>query len=230
MSEHKQGPAQRITDAVYAVLSERIIDGIYTPGQKLLVKDIAKQLQVSATPVKSALAILAREGLVQINPRSGTNVTPIDMRELADVLTVRQALEVLAAERAITNATANDLLALSELVERVQKATTVTEHYQFNATFHSKLIALSGNRTLLDMYGQLHAHLRVAFVHARSETWRERIELEAREHAAIVAALQARDVAAARAAVEAHCTRTAHALVGEIRELRETGGSGMAGQ
>jgi GntR family transcriptional regulator, rspAB operon transcriptional repressor len=221
MTEAKTPPAQRITDAVYATLSERIINGEYRPGEKLLVKEIAKQLQVSATPVKSALAILARDGLVQINPRSGTNVTPIDMRELADVLTVRQALEMLAVEHAIGRALPEDIVVLRGLVEQVHRTPSVTEHYQLNSAFHEHLITLSGNGVLLTMYRQLHAHLRVAYVHARSATWRDRIDLELSEHAAIVDALERRDVGAARAAVEAHCSRTARALVNEVAELPE---------
>ncbi len=212
-------PQKTIADATYTVLSERIINGSYKPGERLQVKDIARQLDISATPVKSALAILAREGLVQINPRSGTRVTPIDMRELADVMTVRKALEMLAAETVIERATATDLLELDQLVEKVRRSHNVLEHYQLNARFHLRLVELSGNRALIDMYGQLHAHLRVAFAHARSGTWRERIELEAQEHGAIVSALQLRDAAAMRAAIDRHCSRTAGALVAEIRSL-----------
>jgi DNA-binding GntR family transcriptional regulator len=221
MTDSKSLPVQRITDAVYSTLSERIINGVYRPGEKLMVKDIAKELHVSATPVKSALAILEREGLVQINPRSGTNVMPIDTRELSDVLTVRQGLEMLAAELAIPNTQPDDITALRALVEQVHQARTLTEHFRLNAAFHERLIALSSNRVLIAMYRQLHAHLRVAYVHARSATWRDRIEIELSEHSAIVDALAQRDMAAARGAVEAHCTRTARALVNEVAELPE---------
>jgi DNA-binding GntR family transcriptional regulator len=213
---------QTIAEAAYTVLGEHILNGGYRPGERLKVKEIAQELQISATPVRSALAILAREGLVHINPRSGTHVTPLDLRDLDDVLTVRKALELLAAETALTRATASDLVELDHLVERVRRSRSVTEHYHFNARFHSALVELSGNRTLIEMYRQLHAHLRVALIHARSDTWRNRVQLEAEEHMAIVSALKQRDTNAALDAVNRHCSRTASALVAELKQLEST--------
>jgi GntR family transcriptional regulator, rspAB operon transcriptional repressor len=220
-------PNQTIADAAYAVLSERILNGSFKPGQRLMVKAIASQLHISPTPLKSALSILEREGLVTINPRSGTYVTPIDMHDLADVLLVRRALEMLAAESAIERATATDLIDLEQLVDKVWRSRNIVEHYQLNAQFHQRLVELSGNRTLVGMYRQLHAHLRVAFVHARSETWRDRIDLEEHEHRAITNAMKQRDRDAVQLAVDRHCSRTAAALVSEIRNMEQMT---MAGQ
>jgi DNA-binding GntR family transcriptional regulator len=210
-----------ITDTVYGMLSERIISGAFRPGERLQVNDIAKQLKVSATPVKSALALLASEGLVKINPRSGTFVTPINERALEDVLAIRKAFELLAAETAVQNAAAQDIEELSRLVSEIANAKDVIDHYHKNARFHLRLVELSGNRMLFDMYRQMHAHIQVAFVHARSETWKDRAKLEQSEHAAIVKALKSRKLDAMRQAVAKHLNRTYTQLLKEVHALAE---------
>src|SRR3954447_23302083 len=89
---------ERLTDTVYGILHDRILSGAFRPGDKLNVDQLAQQLNISQTPIKGALALLAAEGLVQIQPRRGTFVTELAENEIADVSAIRVALETLAAE------------------------------------------------------------------------------------------------------------------------------------
>src|SRR3954454_10967227 len=91
-------PTQRLTDAVYALLRERILRGAHRPGERLHVDRLAQALGVSQTPLKAALAALAVEGLIQVQPRRGTFVAPLSERDISESLSIRRALEILAAE------------------------------------------------------------------------------------------------------------------------------------
>ena len=74
-------PPPLLSDHMYELLRERILGGAYKPGQRLDVGAIAQQLGVSQTPLKEALAALAREGLVEIKARSGTYVAQLATRD-----------------------------------------------------------------------------------------------------------------------------------------------------
>ena len=209
--------AERLTDTIYELLRERILNGTYPPGERLPVDLIARQLGVSQTPVKGALGLLVSEGLVRTSPRRGTFVTEIDERTLIESLAIRAALEQLAAETLLDHVTETDVARLSELVQRIQNATEVDEHFRLNLEFHEVLVNLSGNLRLAEIYRQLKAHIQMALIHSRSENWTGRVPNETDEHLAILAAIDARDRDALKAAIDAHLTHARASLLGQLR-------------
>jgi DNA-binding GntR family transcriptional regulator len=206
-------PTQRLTDAVYALLRDRILRGVHRPGERLHVDRLARALGVSQTPIKAALAALAVEGLIQVRPRRGTFVAPLSERDISESLSIRQALELLATETALAHAQPADLAALRDLARRTAQATDVDEHFRHNAAFHQHLIELSGNRKLAELYRQLNAHIQIARVHSRSPSWRERVPTEAAEHEAMVAAIERRDLDGLKRAITGHLQRAQRSLL-----------------
>lgn len=210
---------QRLTDTVYDLLRERILRGVHCPGERLHVERLARALGVSQTPLKAALAALAVEGLIQVQPRRGTFVAPLSERDISESLSIRQALELLAADTVPEHATPADRALLRELAQRTAHATDVDEHFRANAAFHQHLIALSGNRKLAELYRQLNAHIQIARVHSRSSSWRERVATEAAEHDAIVGAVERRDLAGLRLAITTHLQRAQRSLLDQALNL-----------
>ena len=207
---------ERLTDTVYGLIRERILSGAFAPGEKLNVDQLAEQLNISPTPVKSALALLAVEGLVTVQPRRGTFVASISQEDLSEVLVIRVALEALAADTLLQHITPQDITALKAMARQIADAADVDEHTRLNAEFHHRLVELSGNRKLLDLYRQLHAHIHIALVHSHSRTWRERAAAEAAEHDAIIAAIERGDAAAVKDALTRHLTRSRSSLLSDI--------------
>src|SRR6476620_5880489 len=72
---------RRTTDEVYQSLRQAILTRVFAPGQRLNVEDLAGNLGVSFTPVRQALQLLAAEGLIVIQPRSGTYVATLSARD-----------------------------------------------------------------------------------------------------------------------------------------------------
>jgi DNA-binding GntR family transcriptional regulator len=223
---------ERVTDTVYQVLRERIVERQFPPGSKINVDEIARQLDVSRTPVHEALAMLATDGLVEVRPRRGTFVTEFTATDYAETLDIRRALELLACETAVDNATPADIAELRTLVdgmpEVVKNASSTAEaarlHDAKNLEFHMKLVGLAGNRRLIALYADLRAHLQIARAHTATG-WLERVPEETREHREIVDALELRDVAALKTALDAHLRRSAASLIGDISRAEGREGS-----
>ena len=213
--------ASRLTDQVYEAITARILNGTFRPGDRLDVNWLAEKLEVSPTPVKNALSLLANEGLVQILPRNGTFVTQVSRRSLEEALSLREAFELLAADTLIDNLTPELLAELTNRVDAIQHAPDVASHYHRNTELHQRLVEVSGNQMLAAFYRQLHAHIHIALLHARSSTWKARAGVEADEHRAIVNALAARDVDLLKSAIRAHLKRSRKSLLEEIRTQEE---------
>jgi DNA-binding GntR family transcriptional regulator len=208
---------ERLTDTIYELLRDRILNGRYVPGERLPVDQIAQQLGVSQTPVKGALGLLVSEGLVRTSPRRGTFVTEIDERILIESLEIRAALEQLAADTLLDHVTSEDVAQLCDLVQRIQNATDVDEHFRLNLRFHEVLVNLSGNQRLAEIYRQLKAHIQMALIHSRSENWTGRMASETDEHVAILEAIEANDRAALKSAIDEHLQHARASLLGQLR-------------
>jgi DNA-binding GntR family transcriptional regulator len=212
---------QRLTDAAYRTLKEQILNQAFAPGQRLNVGDLARRLGMSRTPVKDALNALASEGLVDILPRKGTFVAGLSPDTLAEVFELRRALELLAAELLVPRVSESDLGRLRErlaaLEEPIEHDGDVDEHMRRNLAFHRQFVELAGNRTLLEVYEGLNAHIQIARVHARWDNWQQRRRQERDEHRMILRALEARDAAALAAAVNAHIRRSKESLIEDLK-------------
>ena len=89
-----------LRDEVFNTLRERILKGVYKPGERLMEIHLADQLGVSRTPIREAIRMLELEGLVKMVPRKGAQVAKISKEDLQDVLEVRKALDTLSVKLA----------------------------------------------------------------------------------------------------------------------------------
>jgi GntR family transcriptional regulator, rspAB operon transcriptional repressor len=212
----------RASDAVFNVLRESILDRTFHPGQRLEVKLLSDKLEVSQTPIKEAIARLIAEGLIEQRPRSGTYVARLSTEDIEDTLAVRRALECLAAEAVFDNITDDDLIQLEELVVLLERPMNSErerrQHERKNNEFHLRIVELSRNRKLIDIYNNLNAHIKMARVHTTSVISRKRALEERQEHRRILAALMARDPSALALALNDHISRAAALLVSDLKK------------
>lgn len=216
--------SERVTDTVYQMLRERIVERVFPAGSKLNVDEIARQMGVSRTPVHEALNFLAADGLVEVRPRRGTFVTEFTERDYAETLDLRRALELLACETVCHHASDADIDELEALINRMAQAVSEAEsvseaarlHDAMNLEFHVRLVNLSDNRRLMAAYGDLRAHMKIARAHVDASHWRDRVPTETREHQDIVAALRQRNVEAMKAALDTHLRRSAASLIEDV--------------
>jgi GntR family transcriptional regulator, rspAB operon transcriptional repressor len=222
---------RRASDSVYEALRQAILTRAFLPGQRLNVNELAEQLGVSPTPVKDALTRLEAEALIEIRPRSGTFVTSLSPEDVAESFEIRAALECLAAEKALAHVTAADIAQLRAWADDIavddDAETSRLRHETRNADFHKRIVMLSHNRRLIQMYEGLDAHIQIARIHRGHGDWKRRLASERREHLAIVTALAGKKRQALVSALRQHIMRAAESLVQDLREL-ETGQARVA--
>jgi DNA-binding GntR family transcriptional regulator len=212
-------PNKRTTKKrIYATLRSEIILGHHKPGDRLAVDELKARFGTSVTPVRDTLQMLSQEGLVTIKPRSGYFVTRITLKELRDMLDLREILEVAAVERAAEAITEGQLDAL----RRVHAGYTgdddgaYTRYTDENRLFHYLLAQASGNQELALSVSRLHDRLARFMVIRQAGKNLEDI------HGLLIDRLAARDVNGARQAIVAE-VRSSKAAILERIMLEEAG-------
>ena len=148
-----------LPEQIAARLGERIIDGSYQPGQRIQEIPLAAEFAVSRGPVREALRILEKEGLVAIHPRRGAHVTDLTVPEVRDIFEIRGELLGLAArltaERATPELTRIIETGVARLAE-LNRASDLSDSYiETSFELSLRLSAGSGNPRLSEMIRSL---------------------------------------------------------------------------
>jgi DNA-binding GntR family transcriptional regulator len=196
-----------LTDDVHESMTALIMDHAIAPNTKINIDEIARQLNVSPTPVREALARLEEASLVRKESLRGYFTTPLLTRpELEDLYEFRRLLEPWAAARA---ATTGDEAGRHRLHEELRVGTelprgsdyesykTLTAHDQ---RFHSIVFELAGNHVMHDAFQRTHCHLHLF----RLFYGRTFASPAVDEHRVVADAVAASDPERASAAMHAH--------------------------
>src|SRR3954453_2222223 len=111
-----------LRDQVLGALRNAIINGEYTPGERLTEDRLAEDFGVSRNPVREALRVAEAEGFVVILPRRGAVVASPSSTAIEDIFAVRQRLEPLAARLAAERATPRGIAGLRSLLDAAPRA------------------------------------------------------------------------------------------------------------
>lgn len=191
-----------LSEQVYRNLVDSIANGSIPPGTELKEQHLAKQMNVSATPVREAIRRLASDGLVDIIPYHGAVVRALDQQEISDAYACREALEHLAVTECIQNLDEQDIQNLYDLIERYRQASDSTDIFTASQQFDSYLYSLAGNQILRNLLDMLKGIISRDRKYSSSNVERRHAIYE--EHKLIIQALEARDVAAAQQAISTH--------------------------
>jgi DNA-binding GntR family transcriptional regulator len=196
--------SKSLADTVYESLRSRILNGELRPNDRLIEQAIAEQLGVSRTPVREALHRLEVDGLVQSKGRSIV-VVELSAEDLAELCTVREALEGLAARLAALARSEIDVGTLEQLVAQNREALAnddVLGAVEINHAFHEVIWTSTRNRYLARQLGLLRSLIerRQSTTLATSDRRAEALS----EHITIVHAIATRDPDLAEASARAH--------------------------
>jgi len=200
-------------ETTYQRLKRDIVDGVYTPRQRLIETEIAQALGVSRATLRAALIRLQHEGFVEIQPNRGAQVRAFSVDEATRILQVREVLEGLAAGLAATKATAAEVAELRDLVTQMENrlaADDLLGHLPLVGRFHDRIIEVAGNEFIEQFLGMLRAPLirhqfRVILAPGRKDE-------SLAEHRDIVACLERRDATAAEQSMRRHIAKLCQSL------------------
>ncbi len=147
---------QVLTDHVYDTLLEMLMDGRFQPSEALSIDGLARELDVSATPVREAFARLEVTGLVIRAALRGYRVAPLpSTAELTELMDARLIIEPVNALRACERATPGLIEELERSIAELRAAprgpefATYREYWQADMRFHELIAEGAGNRFLL---------------------------------------------------------------------------------
>jgi GntR family transcriptional regulator, rspAB operon transcriptional repressor len=151
-----------IPDQVYRILRHAILTLRMPPGAVIIEKDITDQLEISRTPVRDAIRLLADERLVDIKPQSGTYVALIDRHRLEEGHLIRRALEAEGIRLAVRNINEAAIERLNDLLALQTRAAAKGRHEEFMAyddALHQFISDLGGYERLWRIISRSKAHL-----------------------------------------------------------------------
>lgn len=192
------------------ILRDRIINGEYKMGEKLIENKIASELKVSRTPVRDAFKQLAKEQLVEYVPNKGCFARGFTHKDMADVYAVRKAVERLALTWAIENSDPERLEELGNQLELMNFYTQINSYEKLleaNEEFHNMIYQMTGSRFMVQILRAYQDYVHIA----RKSTLKKEEDLPRiwNEHKKIYEAIVAGDVKAAGDAIEEHMDNTA---------------------
>ena len=200
---------QTRAETVAERLRDMIAQNVLQPGARIRERAIGEALQVSRTPMREALRILAAERLVELLPNRGAVVCDPSPQEIRDLLGVLAALEALAGEQAAAAATDAEIAEIRalhfEMLAAFERQDRLA-YFKLNQAIHRAIAAAAHNAPLAEIHAQLNARLyRVRYQsNLNNAKWHSAIE----EHEQILAALTARDGTALARTLRAHLGST----------------------
>ena len=201
--EHNRLKPRALYEEVAELLRQRIFNRTLAPGDWIDELKIAEELEISRTPLREAIKVLATEGLVTMKMRRGAYVTEVNDKDLRDVFHLMAVLEADAAGTAAQTATDEQLDELNALHLQLEKSTKDrVQFFTINEAFHVKLLEVANNRWRDQMVADLRKVMKLN--RAQSLLKAGRIQESLAEHTAIMGALKKRDAAAAQMAMRVH--------------------------
>jgi DNA-binding GntR family transcriptional regulator len=203
-----------LSERVYSILLQQIIDGKLSFNTQLKEVDIAKSLNVSRTPVREAFRKLERDGLLVHKSRVGVFVKPLTPQAVTEICEVRVCLEALAMKLAFPNITDVVIERFSDELDKVENLSGNKQSSQFihsDSSFHRGISKLSSNPYLEGLLENLFTITHLLRVYDVEVPFRVKDAMQ--EHRDIVESLRIRDLNQAVMSLEKHIYNTRDSII-----------------
>jgi len=200
-------------DEAAARIRDMIVEGKLDPGSRISERQLCDLFGISRTPLREALKVLAKEGLLVLLPNRGARVAQLTAKDLADLFRVMGTLEGLAGELACANIGEEALAEIRALHHEMLAHHTRGDraaYFRANQAIHDAIVAAAGNGTLSQMYEGLKSRIRPARYMANLT--RERWDEAVREHGEMLEALSRRDGPRLRELLQRHLANKLESL------------------
>ena len=201
----------RLGDEVYSAIFEAIMTLDIAPGARISVDAMARELGVSPTPVREALARLESEGLVHKTHLVGYSASPqLDGKQFADLYQLRLLLEPFVARQCallMDDGVIDELAGLCTDMRNLASAGTLNGYAKFaqlDMVFHDQLAASAGNDLVIAALSRLHTHVHLFRMVATPKATNAAVD----EHDAILTAIRQRNPDAAETAMRTHVVQS----------------------
>lgn len=198
-----EGRMDSLVGKIAAEVARDIADGTLAPGADINSVELSARFGTSRTPVREALMLLEKEGLVDIPPRRRPRVAVIRLEELEELYKIRAVLNGFMIREFIARASGTDLDALQAFYDAAGKAAATGEGDEVFAhlnAIHVHCLQRCGNSSLIKLLGSWKMRMSVRRLVGNSPA---RLERSLLDHQRLVMACRDRDPALAAALIEA---------------------------
>ncbi len=213
--------AKGLADEVYDVIFNKLMLLEISPGSRITVDNLVRELGVSHTPIREALGRLEGEGLVEKAHFVGYSAAPqISRKRFDELYELRLLLEPYAARHAAMNMDDAALARLKEIAASMSALGSNNQrmHYssfaRLDAVFHDEMMAIAGNQLVRDTLSHLHTHFHIFRLMFQARVTEEALN----EHVAILRAFEQKSGTAAEVAMRDHIARSRERLLQAFAE------------
>ncbi|KRD02156.1 GntR family transcriptional regulator [Streptomyces sp. Root264] len=208
----RRGLADEVADRI----REAIFSGAYAPGAPLREVELSGVLQVSRGPVREALRVLEREGLVHCAWHRGTVVTTLSADDVAELDSLRGALEDLAVQQVIAHASDESLAVIEKAAGVMDRTTDPHDMVRLDIAFHDAVFAATGHQRLVAAWEAIRCQVHLFLLTRIGLSTEGYLGCIPQEHHALAAALRARDPQAALPLFAAHRRHAVDVVTGTL--------------
>lgn len=151
-----------LKEKAYLEIRKAILTEVFTPGEFLSERKLIDYLDMSKTPIKSAIDRLETEGFVQVAPKQGIIVKELSMEKARDIFELRLAIEQFVCEKVAGQLKPQELEAINENLSWQRSAISGQDELSFtnaDSAFHQLLSECSGNKEIAAVMANNQAHL-----------------------------------------------------------------------
>ena len=219
-------PRAALHEQVAQRLRPMLVEGRIPPGAKLNERELSELLNVSRTPLREAIKMLAAEGLVELLPNRGAIAVSLSEADVLNTFEVMAGLEGLSGELAAQRITPQELAEIQAMQFEMMAAYTrrdLSAYYSLNARIHDAINAAAKNPVLATVYNQVNARLQALRFRSNQdgEKWKRAIK----EHEKMIEALAARDGAGMREVLLTHLRNKRDVVLEQLRETQAKAGN-----
>jgi DNA-binding GntR family transcriptional regulator len=212
-----------LADEIYEILKSKLMDNVVEPGARLSIDGLARDLGVSPTPIREALARLESDGLVSKKAHHGYTAAPlIDARTFEELFRMRLLLEPACASWAAKVATPDQLSELGSLISQMSIPVSGEGYDSYkafaaqDAAFHVALAEATGVALMVETLERLRPHAQLYRLYYTLGLTDDTV----REHQRVLEAVARRDEAGAAHAMSAHLSASRARLAGALGQSR----------
>lgn len=147
-----------LSEVVYDQLKQQILAGSIAPGTRMMEVELSEKMGVSRTPIREAIRMLEKEGLVEIRPRHGAYSSQVSIEEILGILEVRQNMDAMAAGFAAERGTKEDFDRIAQYAKGYETALAsgnLNEIIKCDERFHESIAEAGHNPTLVKIVTDL---------------------------------------------------------------------------
>lgn len=215
-----------LSEDAYTFVRELLVDGKrYSPGEKISVEELSRELGVSRTPLWGAINRLDAEGIIEVVPRQGVYLIRYDPQKALEIYTAREALEGMATRLVAEKITAQQLAILRSSVDEQRsylKKGDINAYSAATVEFHERIVDIAGNRTLERLVQSVFAQMKAMRI--QQKYFPTHLPQSCDDHERLLKAFQARDPDKAEREARSHIRDLAKQIIQRQKEQSSPAG------